>query len=123
MDRTFYRTSFDYKNISLDFARRAGEILEVRELAGLLHRTITDSLPVEKLGLALTRTGQSSQNTYLEEISLGEPLDKLRFEPPGAWPPAACWPSQAPFSSAKDSIFRRRNFWPGWAGLWSWFFP
>lgn len=80
VDRTFYRTSFDYKNISLDFTRRAGEILEVRELAGLLHRTITDSLPVEKLGLALTRTGQAGQNTYLEEISLGEPLDKLMFE-------------------------------------------
>jgi len=63
VDKTFYRTSYDYKNITLEFSQKAGEVLNCEELTDLLYRTIKDFLPVEKLNVSLIRVKEKVPNT------------------------------------------------------------
>lgn len=77
VDKTFYRTSYDYKKITLEFSRKAGEVLNCEELTDLLYRTVKDFLPVEKLNVSLIRVDEKIPNTWLKEIHRGDPVDEL----------------------------------------------
>lgn len=86
VDKTFFRMSYNYKKIILEFSRRTGETLTGEELTSLLLETVRNSLSVRKVNVSIIPLNDSPGFSWIRGIQRGDPIADviplLANEPP-----------------------------------------
>jgi signal transduction histidine kinase len=79
VDKTFFRTSYDFKKRIFEFTRQAGERHSCEELVNLLFETVKNSLLVEKINVSIipANVNDGFGFSWLREIQRGDSPGEL----------------------------------------------
>ncbi len=80
MDRLFYRETYDYRQMLLNFSNKISNVLDLNELQQSILQPIVDSMHVKRAALLFPELGSGDFNVrYINQVSGDEPFSRLRF--------------------------------------------
>ena len=112
VDRIFYRETYDYRQMLLNFSNRASSILDLDELVKEMLYSITRALYVTRASLLVYEDERSEFNTQFAHKASGETVTELSFSRDN---PIVTWLVRERKPLSRDLI----EILPEFKGLWA----